>query len=88
MGCSPTGGRTYPEGFRDASHAAGGREADLSTPGVLPPSRIADSLGQGADISKAKALLDGPPETPIEEGLHVFADWVMDYCADRPVLDV
>jgi len=59
-----------------------------STSFASPPSRIADSLGQGADISKAKALLDGPPETPIEEGLHVFADWVMDYCADRPVLDV
>jgi len=41
-----------------------------------------------AGISKANEPFDWQPETPIEEGLHVFADWVMDYCADRPVLDV
>ena len=41
-----------------------------------------------ADISKAKDLLDWQPETSIEEGLEVFADWVTDYYADRPVLEV
>ena len=41
-----------------------------------------------ADISKAKELLGWAPETPIEEGLQVFADWVTDYYADRPVLEV
>jgi len=41
-----------------------------------------------ADISKARELLDWAPETPIEEGLQVFADWVTDYYADRPVLEV
>ena len=43
---------------------------------------------QDADISKVKALLNWQPETPIEEGLQVFADWVIDYYADRPVLEV
>ena len=41
-----------------------------------------------ADISKANALLGWAPETLIEEGLQVFADWVTDYYADRPVLEV
>jgi UDP-glucuronate 4-epimerase len=27
-------------------------------------------------------------ETPIDEGLQQFADWVKDYYADRPVLEV
>ena len=49
---------------------------------LLPP------VGRGADISKAKALLDWAPETPIEEGPQVFADWMKDYHADRPVLEV
>ena len=38
-----------------------------------------------ADITKARELLGYSPDTPIEEGLQVFADWVADYCADRPV---
>ena len=41
-----------------------------------------------ADISKARDLLGYEPKTPIEEGLQVFADWVKDYYADRPVLEV
>jgi nucleoside-diphosphate-sugar epimerase len=41
-----------------------------------------------ADISKARALLGYEPNTPIEEGLQKFADWVKDYYADRPVLEV
>ncbi|MBB4091120.1 GDP-mannose 4,6-dehydratase [Salinibacter ruber] len=41
-----------------------------------------------ADISKAKRLLDWTPETPIDEGLQKFADWVKAYYEDRPVLEV
>ncbi|MCS4150740.1 NAD-dependent epimerase/dehydratase family protein [Salinibacter ruber] len=41
-----------------------------------------------ADISKARDLLGYEPDTPIEEGLRVFADWVKDYYAHRPVLEV
>ncbi|MCS4142400.1 nucleoside-diphosphate-sugar epimerase [Salinibacter ruber] len=41
-----------------------------------------------ADISKARDLLSYEPGTPIEDGLCVFADWVTDYYADRPVLEV
>ncbi|WP_263785026.1 hypothetical protein [Salinibacter grassmerensis] len=40
------------------------------------------------DILKAKALLDWAPETPIDEGLQKFADWVNACYADWPVLDV
>ena len=43
------------------------------------------SISPHADISKAKALLEWQPETPIGEGLQVFADWVTDDSADRPV---
>lgn len=28
------------------------------------------------------------PETPIDEALQKFAEWVTDYYADRPVLEV
>ncbi|WP_263821259.1 hypothetical protein [Salinibacter sp.] len=52
------------------------------------PTQPGDVEQTYADISKAKNLLDGPPETPIEEGLPVFADWGRDYYADRPVLEV
>jgi UDP-glucuronate 4-epimerase len=38
-----------------------------------------------ADITKAQELLGYRPETPIEDGLQKFADWVQDYYADRPV---
>jgi len=41
-----------------------------------------------ADISKARDLLGYKPDTPIEEGLRRFADWVTTYYADRPVLEV
>ncbi len=41
-----------------------------------------------ADISKAQAPLDWAPETPIDEGLQKFADWVTAYYADWPVLEV
>ncbi|MCS3642185.1 nucleoside-diphosphate-sugar epimerase [Salinibacter ruber] len=40
-----------------------------------------------ADISQAQALLDWAPETPIDEGLQKFADWVTAYHADWPVLE-
>ena len=52
------------------------------------PPEVLLRYAQDADISKVKALLDWQPETPIEEGLQVFADWVTDYYADRPVLEV
>ena len=52
------------------------------------PEQPGDAKRIYADVSKAKALLDWQPETPIEEGLQVFADWVTDYYADRPVLEV
>ena len=38
-----------------------------------------------ADISKARELLGYEPETPIDEGLQTFANWVHAYYADRPV---
>ncbi len=41
-----------------------------------------------ADISKARSLLGYEPDTPIQDGLQSFADWVTAYYADRPVLDV
>ena len=52
------------------------------------PTQPGDVARTYADISKAKELLDWQPETSIEEGLQVFADWVTDYYADRPVLEV
>ena len=52
------------------------------------PTQPGDVARTYADISKAKELLDWQPETPIEEGLQIFADWVKDYYADRPVLEV
>lgn len=36
-----------------------------------------------ADITTARELLGDPPETPIEDGLQKFADWVADYYAGR-----
>jgi nucleoside-diphosphate-sugar epimerase len=41
-----------------------------------------------ADISKAQDLLGWKPDTPIEEGLEKFSEWVKGYYADRPVLEV
>lgn len=41
-----------------------------------------------ANISKARELLGWAPEMPIDEGLRVFADWLRDDSADRPVLEV
>jgi len=38
-----------------------------------------------ADITKAQELLGYQPDTPIEDGLQKFADWVQDCYADRPV---
>ncbi|MCS4044975.1 nucleoside-diphosphate-sugar epimerase [Salinibacter ruber] len=52
------------------------------------PTQPGDVERTYADISKAKQLLDWAPETPIDEGLQNFADWVKDYYADRPVLEV
>jgi nucleoside-diphosphate-sugar epimerase len=52
------------------------------------PTQPGDVKRTYADISKAQELLGYHPDTPIEEGLHKFADWVTQYYADRPVLDV
>ncbi len=52
------------------------------------PTQPGDVKRTYAEISKAQALLGWAPETPIDEGLQKFADWVTDYYADRPVLDV
>jgi nucleoside-diphosphate-sugar epimerase len=52
------------------------------------PTQPGDVKRMYADILEAKALLDWQPETPIEEGLQIFADWVKTYYADRPVLEV
>jgi len=38
-----------------------------------------------ADITKAQALLGYQPDTPIDEGLERFADWVHAHYADWPV---
>ena len=52
------------------------------------PEQPGDVKRTYADISKAGELLDWAPETPIQEGLELFADWVKGYYADRPVLEV
>jgi nucleoside-diphosphate-sugar epimerase len=52
------------------------------------PTQPGDVERTYADISKAKRLLDWTPETPIDEGLQKFADWVKAYYEDRPVLEV
>jgi len=64
-------------------------EAMDITPDIeqLPP-QPGDVERTYADISKARELLEYEPDTPIEEGLQKFADWVKDYYADRPVLEV
>ena len=49
------------------------------------PDAAGDVKRTYADIAKARALLGYEPETPIEDGLQKFADWVEDYYADRPV---
>ncbi len=64
-------------------------EAMDSTPEVEQlPARPGDVKRTYADISKAGELLGYQPDTPIEEGLQKFADWVKAYYADRPVLEV
>ncbi|MCS3861638.1 nucleoside-diphosphate-sugar epimerase [Salinibacter ruber] len=52
------------------------------------PTQPGDVERTYADISKAKRLLDWEPQTPIDEGLQKFADWVKAYYEDRPVLEV
>jgi len=52
----------------------------------LPP-QPGDVKRTYADISKARQLLGYEPDTPIEEGLQKFADWVTEYYSDRPVLE-
>jgi nucleoside-diphosphate-sugar epimerase len=52
------------------------------------PTQPGDVKRTYADISKARDLLGYAPDTPIDEGLQTFADWVTDYYADRPVLEV
>ena len=52
------------------------------------PTQPGDVERTYADISKAEELLGWAPETPINEGLQKFADWVKAYYADRPVLEV
>ena len=38
-----------------------------------------------ADISKARRLHSYSPDTPIEEGLRKFGEWVKAYYAEREV---
>ena len=82
---APTEGRKYPDGCRGCTPTEGS---------ALTQARTACQGGSAfrvrtyADTSKAKELLGWAPETPIEEGLQVFADWVTDYYVDRPVLEV
>jgi nucleoside-diphosphate-sugar epimerase len=52
------------------------------------PTQPGDVKRTYADISKAQELLGYNPDTPIDDGLEKFADWVTAYYADRPVLDV
>jgi nucleoside-diphosphate-sugar epimerase len=52
------------------------------------PEQPGDVKRTYADISKARKLLGYEPDTPIKDGLRKFADWVKDYYADRPVLEV
>lgn len=52
------------------------------------PEQPGDVKRTYADISKARELLGYTPDTPIEEGLQHFADWVTAYYSDRPVLEV
>ncbi|WP_118840560.1 NAD-dependent epimerase/dehydratase family protein [Salinibacter ruber] len=46
----------------------------------MPPGDVKRTY---ADISKARALLGYTPDTPIEDGLKQFADWVQQYYASR-----
>jgi nucleoside-diphosphate-sugar epimerase len=52
------------------------------------PTQPGDVKRTYADISKARDLLGYEPDTPIDEGLQKFAEWVTAYYADRPVLEV
>jgi len=52
------------------------------------PEQPGDAKRTYADISKARRMLGYEPEIPVQEGLQRFADWVANYYADRPVLDV
>jgi nucleoside-diphosphate-sugar epimerase len=52
------------------------------------PEQPGDLERTRADISKAQSLLGYEPGTSIEEGLHIFAEWVSAYYEDRPVLKV
>lgn len=52
------------------------------------PEQPGDAKRTYADISKAERLLNYQPDIPINEGLQKFADWVNNYYADRPVLEV
>jgi nucleoside-diphosphate-sugar epimerase len=52
------------------------------------PEQPGDAKRTYADISKARRMLGYEPEIPVQEGLQRFADWVDNYYADRPVLDV
>jgi nucleoside-diphosphate-sugar epimerase len=52
------------------------------------PTQPGDVKRTYADISKAQDLLGYTPDTPIDEGLEKFADWVKAYYADRRVLEV
>ena len=51
----------------------------------MPPGDVQRTY---ADISKANDLLGYAPETPIEQGLRKFAEWVDQYYEERTVEDV
>jgi len=52
------------------------------------PTQPGDVKRTYADISKAQKLLGYDPDTPIDDGLRKFANWVTAYYEDRPVLEV
>ena len=60
-----------------------GRALDIDPTIERPPPE--DVKRTYADIWEAQALLGHQPDTPTDEGLERFADWVHSYCADRPV---
>jgi UDP-glucuronate 4-epimerase len=62
-----------------------GRALDIEPDIKQLPMQPGDVKRTYADIEKAQKLLGYQPDTPIEEGLRLFADWVHAYYADRRV---
>jgi UDP-glucuronate 4-epimerase len=51
----------------------------------MPPGDVKRTY---ADISKAQELLDYTPDTPVEEGLRRFANWIREYYPDQKIGEV